>query len=253
MSRVVVWFSCGAASAVASKLAIAEYGDRCEIVYCDTGSEHPDNDRFLLDVEKWLGKKITILKSEKYSDIWDVFDKTRYLAGVNGARCTTELKKKLRIQFQDLDDLQIFGYTAEEEARAKQFENNNPELLTEWILIKNGVSKDDCLAIIAASNIEIPAMYKLGYRNNNCIGCVKGGAGYWNKIRVDFPDVFERMAKVERKLNVAINKSYAGDGKRKRVFLDELDPSAGRYSSEADISCGIGCGVVLDKINEDSC
>ena len=36
-----------------------------------------------------------------------------------------------------------------------------------------------------------PLMYDLGYPNNNCIGCVKGGMGYWNHIRKDFPEVFE--------------------------------------------------------------
>ncbi len=37
-------------------------------------------------------------------------------------------------------------------------------------------------------------MYDLGYPNNNCIGCVKGGMGYWNKIRKDFPEVFQKRA-----------------------------------------------------------
>ena len=32
-------------------------------------------------------------------------------------------------------------------------------------------------------------MYDLGYPNNNCIGCIKGGMGYWNRIRKDFPDI----------------------------------------------------------------
>jgi hypothetical protein len=84
-------------------------------------------------------------------------------------------------------------------------------------------------------------MYKLGYNNNNCIGCVKGQAGYWNKIRVDFPEAFAKMAAQERKMNVAINKTYAGDGLRKRVFLDELDPAAGRGVKQPDIECGVLC------------
>ena len=50
MSRVLVWFSCGAASAVAAKMSVEKYGDRCEVVYCDTLKyEHSDNLRFLLD------------------------------------------------------------------------------------------------------------------------------------------------------------------------------------------------------------
>jgi len=35
--------------------------------------------------------------------------------------------------------------------------------------------------------------------------------GYWNKIRKDFPDVFTRMANVERKLDVSILKDGGGD------------------------------------------
>src|SRR3989304_2004573 len=54
--RIVVWFSCGATSAVAAKLALAEWRGKLPIrvVYCDPGSEHPDNRRFLQDVERWI-------------------------------------------------------------------------------------------------------------------------------------------------------------------------------------------------------
>ena len=52
--RILAQFSCGAASAVATKLAIEKYGDAVEIYYCDTGSEHPDNERFLQSCEVWF-------------------------------------------------------------------------------------------------------------------------------------------------------------------------------------------------------
>jgi len=242
--RVVVWFSCGSTSAVAAKLTIAKYKSRLpiEIIYTDPGGEHHDNKRFLRDCEKWFGQKITVLKSEKYRDIWDVFNQTRYLVGVAGARCTTELKKSLRQQFQKpWQDIQVFGFDSGEEKRAEKFRSNNPEVFLETPLIDKGLTKGDCLAMLKRANIDLPIMYKLGYRNNNCIGCVKGQAGYWNKIRVDFPDVFERMAKVERELNVAINKTYKGDGKRKRIFLDELPHDMGRYKEEPDIECSLLC------------
>ena len=61
-------------------------------------------------------------------------------------------------------------------------------------------------------------------------------------IHKHFPEVYARMAKVERELDAAINKSYSGDGKRKRVFLDELDVD--RYIDEPvpEMSCGLSCG-----------
>jgi len=240
--RYLSWFSCGDASAVAAKLAVEKYGAECQVLYCDTFVyEHPDNRRFFHDVQEWIGVEIMVLRSTKYTDIYDVFDKTGWLVGVAGARCTTELKKIPRVEYQEPDDVHIFGYTADEGDRIAKFNAENPELYAEFPLMSAGLGKSDCHRFIREAGIEIPVMYKLGYRNNNCIGCVKGQQGYWNKIRVDFPDAFQRMAQQERKMNVAINKSYAGDGKRKRVFLDELDPDAGRFDPEPDIECGVIC------------
>ncbi len=245
--RVLAWFSCGDASAVAAKMAVDKYGDACEVCYCDTFAyEHPDNRRFFADVEKWLGRPITVLRSEDYSDIYDVFNKTRWLVGPKGARCTTELKKNVRKAYQRPDDVHVFGFTFEEDDRVKDFYENNPDLSADFILHDRRVTKAECHQIIRGAGIELPAMYRLGYRNNNCIGCVKGGKGYWNKIRVDFPEAFERMAKMERELDAAVCKDEGvTDGVRWRVpvFLDELPPDAGKMEQDNDIECGVLCSV----------
>ena len=263
--KVIAWFSCGAASAIAAKLAIKKYGADVDVVYMDTGSEHPDNARFFNEIQEWLGVKITVIKSEKYFDIWDVFDKTGFLVSPKGARCTTELKKKVANDYRknNLGVIEIFGYTLEEATikrsykigdkyvqltRCKNFERSNPEINVEWILPENDLRKSDCLALLDRENIEIPAMYKMGYNNNNCIGCVKGGAGYWNKIRVDFPDIFERMSKLDRKLDRKLNIKHL-DQSGSRIFLDELLPTTGNYPAEIMPSCGIVCSLVeLDEV-----
>jgi 3'-phosphoadenosine 5'-phosphosulfate sulfotransferase (PAPS reductase)/FAD synthetase len=245
VSRVLAWFSCGSASAVAAKLAVEKYGDRCEVVYCDTlAYEHPDNRRFMADVERWLGVPITILRSDTYTDIFDVFRRTRWLVGPNGARCTTELKKNVRTAYQRPDDLHVFGLTVDEFDRSVRFRRNNHDVALELPLIDALITKAECHRRIAAAGIEMPAMYRLGYDNNNCIGCVKGGTAYWNKIRRDFPEAFDRMAKVERELNAAICKrEYVADGKRirERVFLDELPPDADDGQGTLDMECGVTC------------
>lgn len=229
----IVWFSCGAASAVASKLAIEKYRD-VDVVYCDTSvNEHPDNLRFLQDCEEWLGQKIVRLRSEKFSSmsIYDVFDKTGYLVGPYGARCTTELKKKLRQNYTDLEDVNILGYTIDEKHRIERFEKQNPEIRTEWVLVDEGCSKQDCFALLQKDGVTLPEMYRLGYHNANCIGCVKGGMGYWNKIRKDFPDVFARMVKQERKMGRTVLKNQ---------YLDELEETKGQHK-DLEFSCGLFC------------
>jgi 3'-phosphoadenosine 5'-phosphosulfate sulfotransferase (PAPS reductase)/FAD synthetase len=241
--RVLCWFSCGIISAVAAKYAVDKYGSSCEVIYCDTLKyEHPDNSRFMKDIEQWLGIKIKIINNPNYSDIFDVFNKTKYLNGVMGARCTLELKKLPRRRYQRDGDIHIFGFSVEEAARAKKLELSEPDLTCDHLLIDNNITRADCHRIIAAVGIKRPVMYDLGYNNNNCVGCVKGGKGYWNKIRIDFPEVFDRMAKQERKLYTAISKKHIC-GVRFPVFLDELKPTEGSYKAEPLPECGVLCST----------
>lgn len=235
-------------------MALRRYEGERIIAYCDTSSaEHPDNARFLTDCERWYGQPIIKLRSTEYRDPFDVYERTRWLIGPAGARCTTELKKRVRQAFQRPDDVHVFGFTADEPKRVARFRANNPEIEVRFPLVEMGMKHADCLALLSEVGIGLPAMYRLGYRNNNCIGCVKGGAGYWNKIRRDFPETFERMAALERRLDVAILKKdgpKGADGKRARlrVFLDELQPSTGRYEAEPEVECGVACGATLEEV-----
>lgn len=245
MNRIISWFSCGAASAVATKLAIKKYGDAVVPAYCDVGSEHPDNERFIRDCEDWFGRPITRLKSPKYKDTWDVWEKRKYIKGPNTAPCTSFLKVDVRKAFQQPDDGQVFGYTAGEEMRAWRFKERNEDVKLICPLIDNHLTKADCLAVLDKHGIELPVMYKMGYRNNNCIGCVKGGKGYWNKIRRDFPEVFKRMCKLEETVGATIFRNPDGS----RLPLRELNPFIGRYEAEEDEGCGIMCQLASDDID----
>ena len=70
---VIAWFSCGATSAVACKIALTMYTD-VRIVYIETGSGHPDNERFIQDCERWYGRRIERIRSEKYRNVDDVLN-----------------------------------------------------------------------------------------------------------------------------------------------------------------------------------
>lgn len=247
MTRRLVWFSCGAASAALAKLAVETYGEECEVLYCDTmATEHADNARFFADVERWIGRSIRIIRSEVYADVDDVFMRRRYMAGIAGAVCTSQLKKLPREAFQAPDDVHLFGYTSDERKRADDFEERNQALRTEWLLIDRGISKADCLATLSAAGIALPAMYGLGFDHNNCLGCVKAtSAGYWNLTRRLFPDVFERRARQSREIGARLVRiRLPGEAKAVRHFLDELPPDAD--APHDDIDCGPVCQMPLD-------
>jgi hypothetical protein len=233
--RTVGWFSCGAASAVAMKLCPA-----AEPVYCETGAEHPDNSRFMADCEAWFGRPVTRLRSDQYTDTWDVWEKTRWLAGIQGARCTVELKVAPRLAFQRPNDIHVFGYTADgpDSDRASRLRVNYPELTILTPLIDRGVTKAACLAMVERAGIKLPPMYGMGFQNNNCIPCVKATSpAYWALIRQNFPVEFARMAKLSRELDVRLCR--INDERR---FIDEIPddhPTANPIQPSCDFLCHI--------------
>lgn len=255
MPRTLVWFSACAPSAVAAKLVLGHRAPKwvtedVVIAYTDPGSEHPDNLRFISDCERWFGQEVLMLRSDIYKDTWDVWNKTRFLVGPTGARCTADLKRGVRFKFERPDDVQVFGFTIEEEHRAVRFREQNPGVDLRTPLIDAGLTKPECLAMVERAGLELPAMYHLGFKYNNCIGCVKGGIGYWNHIRIHFPDTFDKMALLEREIDHAILSEEVTEGSRKKspVWLDELDPTRGNHADEPDIECGILCAIAEEAI-----
>ena len=231
----VSWFSTGISSFVACYLA----EDIDEIIYTHVTNQHPDSIRFLHDCERILGRKITILQSDRYDSVDDVIEKTRCVNTPYGAPCTQKLKRDVRKEWERKNPdhhIYVWGFDRNEVARAKRIEKAMSDYDHEFPLIEHNISKEDAHGLAERLGLKRPIMYDMGYPNNNCIGCVKGGMGYWNKIRVDFPDVFERRAKQER-----IN----GDSCINGVFLDELELGRGDMKTEVFEDCGIFCQLAL--------
>jgi PP-loop superfamily ATP-utilizing enzyme len=241
--NIVVWFSCGAASAVAAKLTLEKYGEnnRVRIVNNPVIDEDKDNQRFLKDVEKWLGVEIEIAINPNFpnASCTEVWNKRKFMSSPYGAPCTAELKKNARKHWEETNhhDYLVLGFTAEEEKRAKNFRLGEREnLLTP--LIDDGLNKGDCFNILQSAGLELPAIYKRGYPNSNCIGCVKATSPtYWNLVREQDPEVFKERAEQSRRLGAKLTR-YKGE----RLFLDELPADAkGRPLKNLDFECGIFC------------
>jgi len=237
----IAWWSAGATSAVATKLALEMY-DNVEVVYIGIRTAHSDNDRFMRDCEKWYGVKIKTVSSEKYNDQFEVVKKKRFINSPYGAACSKALKAEVREKIQAGYTHHIFGfeYDKHEINRAIRFKQQHPKTNPLYPLIERKISGEEAHGILVGAGIDLPEMYKLGYQNNNCVGCVKGGKGYWNKIRLDFPEVFDKMAKLEREIGATCIKELDENEESRRVYLDELDPKAGNLKPIVP-SCGLFC------------
>jgi hypothetical protein len=248
---IVCWFSAGAASAVAAKMILSQHrAEEVRIVRCIVRNEHEDNDRFTADCEQWFGRKVETIASADYADCWDVWERRGYLSGRNGAPCTIEMKKVPRWNFeqQHSPSLQAFGFTVEERKRADRFRAQNPEIRLAVPLIDAGLSKQDCFAMLDRAGIALPAMYGLGFKNNNCRTCVKARSpGYWALVRREFPDDFARMATLSRRLGWS--PCRASDDSR--IWLDELPADTKPQDDSPDVECSLLCVIAEDQIAQE--
>lgn len=240
----VAWLSAGVSSFIAAYLIKDEID---EFYYIDIDDQHPDSMRFIKDCEKLLGKEIKILKSKIYGSVESACRAGGMIrnARTGYAFCTDYDKKRVRKEqfehdHQNDEVTYVWGMdcSTHERARAERIIESMPQFEHRFPLIEFNMTKQDAHGFSKRLGLKRPLMYDLGYKNNNCIGCVKGGMGYWNKIRKDFSEVFESRAKLERDLGCRC---------LKECYLDELDPNRGNADEEIMEDCGIFCEINLRR------
>ena len=247
IGRIVCRFSCGAASAVATKIALEQCGDRVVIVNAYLASEDEDNRRFLADCERWFGRTVTVVRDTKFNaDAYQVWPRERFIVSRNGAPCSRALKQRPLEATRELGDTIVLGYTADEPQRLDRYIDANADTVVWAPLIEAGLTKRDCLERVAEAGIELPRMYRLGYHNANCPGCPKGGEGYWNKIRIDFPERFEAMARIQDLLGPG-SFFFRNRKTKERISLRMLSQTAGRFKDEPPVECGATCEMPQER------
>ncbi len=251
----VLWFSAGVSSAICAYLC----KDRLDkIIYMHINDQHPDTLRFVSDISHLISRPIEQMQHDIYKSVEDVCLAYSFVASAQVAKCTEKLKKELRKRWEyenpsDSPHVYFWGLDRDELSRADNIVDSMPDSRHVFPLIENNLTKQDAHALLERLGIRRPAMYDLGYHNNNCIGCVKGGKGYWNKIRLDFPEVFQRRAIMERKIGHTCLRQELPHIKgqpRKSIplYLDELMPDAGRHDPPITTECGVACQIMdLDK------
>lgn len=241
---VAVWFSCGAASAVAAKKTIETLGDRCQVRVLNNpiANEHPDNLRFLCDVQEWIGVEIESVTHPDWPDCdaEKVWEHKKFMASPKGAPCTSILKREARHiwETKNRPDWTVMGYTADWRDAQRAVNFTKAERECSWFpLVETMTTKQNCFQILFAAGIKRPMIYDLGFPNANCIGCVKAkGKGYWATVRQHFPETFEKRCEQSRRYGARLVEL-----KGERVFLDELPEDVQPLPEDENIECSSFC------------
>lgn len=207
--RHLITFSGGVTSAKVCDIVLNKIPES-EIIFTDTGWEHPDLFRFMDNLEKRWDRKITILKDDRYETPEDLFYDKRFLGSNRVPLCSRVLKAELMQKYTNQGDILYFGIDNTEKHRATRISKVYEKFKVTCIypLIEQNIDKQSVIDEIENEwNIKIPILYKMGFAHNNCSGgCVRQGKAGWLHLLKTYPDIYRDRERVENEMSEYLGK-----------------------------------------------
>jgi len=254
----IVFFSGGAGSWACAKRVIEKNGiENTILLFTDTGNEDCDLYRFLDDVEAF-GWPILRIKNNKYSNIWDVYFKSKYMGNSRAAICSKFLKnlpaqKYIKDNFKTEECVLYLGIDWTEEHRTHSpIKHWAPYTMGFPLLSAPYLCKADILDMMKRVDIEPPRLYSLGFAHNNCGGfCVKAGLGHFKLLLDKLPDRYRYHEEMELALYKKIGHhpflKHIYGGEKQYMTLREFRIENEKKSCQVDMFDIGGCGCFIDE------
>ena len=202
--KYIVSFS-GGKDSTAMLLRLLEEGRPVDdIVFCDTTAEFPQMYEHIAQVEKYIGRKITILRPEHdFEYMMLEYEKKSGKKGYgwpNGRTrwCTGYFKKhRVNRYLRGIGDqvAQYLGIAADEANRTK---HNNDGRTVLYPLIEWGMTEADCLQYCYDRGFTWGGLYKKFHRLS-CYLCPFKSLNELRIIRRDFPELWKHMMELDEK------------------------------------------------------
>ena len=201
----VVSFSGGKDSTAMLLMMIEKGMPIDEIIFCDTGKEFPAMYDHIEKVENYIGRKITILKSNRSFDYnlgnyhvhklngniqigkgWPDF-KVRW--------CTCDLKRDIMNKYLKNTVYTLYiGIAADE---PKRIHNGKDKRSILYPLVDFGVTEKQALAYCYSKGFDWDGLYKKFVRVS-CYCCPLQRLGELKTIYFEFPELWEDMRKLDK-------------------------------------------------------
>lgn len=205
MRRIVVGYSGGVTSAWCLDWALRNYPrDEVVALFHDTQREDADTYRYLREMAATLC--IDITERSDGRSVEEVEDDEHALANNRMAFCSRILKVNQRdLYFTELraagvsDIALVLGFGQKEEQRVQRATMNAAKggYTVLFPIVSDGVTKQQCADWSRSIGVRLPAMY-LWSDHANCVGCRRGGKGYWLAVKENHPAVFYAAADREQ-------------------------------------------------------
>ena len=232
----VVAFSGGKDSLATLLWVIENYGkENLVIIFCDTGWESLVTYEHITEIEKQIGIKFTVLKSEKYKDFHDLSVKKKRVASTKARFCTEELKVKPMIDFilSLKEHCIVYQGIRKDESKSRSQMTQHCQYFKYYTqpkredkkgkLVYDNYRKKDVLAHIKEYSVEITRpifewtanqvfdfikekgfeanpLYKQGFDRVGCFPCIMCRHKEIVNIAKKYPERIERIKELEEEL-----------------------------------------------------
>lgn len=196
---------------------LEKYGkENVKFWFFDTLIEDESLYRFLDQCEDFLG--ITIERFSDGRNFWEVFRDERFIGNSRVPLCNRVLKrelleKKLKHEFPFNNVILFLGYEYTETDRMEKakFKWNEKGYDVSFPLASAPhQEKVDLINKLQKYGLEIPRLYDLGFKHNNCGGaCVRAGINQWQLLLELFPERYLWHERQEQKIRNYLNKDVA--------------------------------------------
>lgn len=248
----IVSFGGGVTSYEALRRTVEKHGrENTRAVFADVGQvldnqgrvvcgEDEDLARFMGEVEESLCIQITRIKSEKYTDIWDVFFKKRMMGNTEADPCSAEMKRVVLDSWLNGNFMLMAGHTVvvgldwTEMHRVEDFKAAMDPWPVWFPLCEEPLlTKRQIVEQLIQQGIEPPRLYEQGFSHNNCGGfCVKMGHSQAYRLWKNRRHVYDYHAGREEEFRTFVGKdvSILRDRRNNETLPMTLTALAARFA-----------------------
>lgn len=260
----VVSISSGVPSAVAAHITLEEQGT-ADLVFMDTLIEHPDNYRFLDDLERFWN--IPIIRLSKGLTPRDVAENEKMIFNQRIALCTRVLKIEPFLEYlkgiQDHKITVVLGMDASDKRRGRLLKPvlNYGKLgyAVHYPLIAKGrkLEGESLHNMVKSWGVKVPETYGMNFKHANCLdpdkgGCFKFGMGDMERLRKYFPDAFQEFKRWE--LSMIERHGLEGHGLLRKTIKGVLEYiTLERFEAMLDKPMQLSFFDLLDELSGNDC
>jgi hypothetical protein len=263
-SKVVVWYSGGRGSFLATLLLKRQGYTNVTLLFCDTNTEHPTLYKFLEETTSKVFPDYTFIHHKEFPDldIFGLFKKVHFMGNSFSDPCSKQFKRVPgnRITKELNPDYIVSGLSFDEEVRVKRFRETHGEkallpLADDGFIDMGKLWKD----ALKEYNIEEPFLYTIGLTHNNCGGfCVKAGLGHYRNLYERDKEAYLEFEKKEEEVYPFCKSKFpflvksVGGAKRRLTLreyrLEFLEPN--KVDDEM-LTTNTGCNACMLEVDDE--